>query len=344
MKFLKYLLLVLVIAIIGIAIFIATQPNEYDVSRTRVINAPASYVFNNVNEFKNWQKWGPWMEEDPTIEATYPEQTSGVGGHYSWTSKQGPGNIKTVSLEPNASINQKIQFSDYEPSDVYWKFKEVEGGTEVTWGMKSDNVPFDFKMGSAFSGGFDGMLGPMHEKGLENLDKVITEEMKKNPPKKFRLGAISEKQLGVQKFIGYFQSTSTDDHETISKLFQEFIPKAGKYAMEQKLSYTDMTPAAVFQKWDEENNKAEFYIGLLLKKDLAPAKGMTAINLPSGKALALSKFGYYGTGDQEAHMAIDTYIKSHKLEMNGPVWELYVNNPEKVKKEDVQTDIYYPVK
>lgn len=346
MKIIKYLFFLLLIVIIGTLIYVAMQPNNYDVKRSKLIKAPANVIFNNINDFKNWEAWGPWYDEDPTIKASYPEQTSGVGGAYSWTSKDGPGNMKTIALEENKSIEQKIQFGDYEPSDIYWILEEQEEGTNVTWGMKADEIPFVFKFFGAISGGMEKMLAPMLENGLNKLDGVILEEMKNNPPKSepnFSLGGIMDITQEAQQFIGYKQST-TIDHEAMTKLFMEFMPKAGKHAVAQNLTNEDYIPGSVFTKWDEENNQAEFYIGLVVKKDIPLDEGMEKIMLPAGRNVMISKYGPYGSGDMEAHMAIDKYLKTNALEQNGAIWELYLNDPESVKPEEIETEIHYPVK
>jgi effector-binding domain-containing protein len=130
----------------------------------------------------------------------------------------------------------------------------------------------------------------------------------------------------------------------MTALFMEFMPKAGAYIAD-KLNPEEYTPGTYYTKWDETTKEAEFYIGLLLKKDVAPAEGMMTINMPSGKGIKIAKFGNYGSGDYEAHVAIGKYMEANTLEMNGnSVWELYVNDPTLVKPEDIQTDIYYPVK
>jgi len=347
MKILKYLFFLLLVVLIGGAIYVTLQPNSYDIKRTKLIKAPASVVFNNINDFKNWESWGPWHDDDATIVNTYPEQTSGVGGSNSWTSDQGQGNMKTVALVENESLNQKIQFGDYEPSDMYWFFEESEEGTNVTWGMKADETPFMFKFAAAMSGGMDNMFGPMLDKGLENIANVIPEYMKNNPPASpeatFSLGSIVPLKQDAQQFIGYKQ-VSKIDHEAMTKLYMEFMPKAGMHAAAQKLADIDYTPAAVFTKWDEEKGEAEFYIGLVVRKDVALAEGMEKITLPAGKNIMITKYGPYGTGDQEAHMAIGEYLKDSSLEQNGGIWELYVNDPGTVKPEDVETEIHYPVK
>ena len=344
MKTLKYILFLLLILVIGFLIYVAVQPNEYDVKRTKIINAPAHVIYNNINDLKQWESWGPWHEDDSTIVTSYAGNTVGVGAKSSWTSKDSPGNMELVSTVPNQSVDLKMQFGDYEPTDIYWTLEEVDGGTKVTWGMKNEKNPFMFKLFGALTGGMEGMLGPMEEKGLDNITNVVAEQMK-NMPKAFNLGEVVEVELAATKFIGYLQKGSTDmDHEAMTKLFMEFMPKAGMYAA-SKLTPEDYVPGTFYTKWDEETKEAEFYIGLLLKKKLAPAKGMTAIDVPGGKAVKIAKYGNYGSGEYEAHVAIGEYMQSKKLEMNGTsVWELYVNDSTTVKPEEIQTDIYYPIK
>ncbi|TDQ24064.1 SRPBCC family protein [Tenacibaculum caenipelagi] len=175
MKFVKYFLL-LIIVLVGLAlIYVASFSGSYDISRSKVIEAPINHVFNTVNDIKTWEKWGPWHDEDSTIVVTYGEKTVGVGASDSWTSKDGPGKMETIAVVPNKSINQKISFADNDPGDIYWYFEEVSNGTKVTWGMKAKKSPFIFKFFAAMSGSWDNMLGPMEEKGLNNLEKVILE-------------------------------------------------------------------------------------------------------------------------------------------------------------------------
>lgn len=346
MKFIKYILFLLLIAVIGLAIYIAVQPNEFNVERTRTIKAPSEVIYNNVIEFKNWEAWSSWVESDPDLKITFPEKTNGIDGSYSWEDKDGVGTMKTIAAIPNKTINQEMQFGDFPSSDVAWNFdSHTDGSTQVTWNISGKNLPFIFKLFSTLKGGMEKQIGPHYERSLEKLDSIIQNEIILKAQTAFRLGDIKEIDLASQKFIGYFQKTSTDaGHEEMTKLFMEFMPKAGAYGM-NKLAPEDMIPGTVCTKWDETTKEAEFYIGLLLKKDLAPAEGMTAIELPAGKALSISKFGNYGTGEYEAHMAVAKYMQDTNLTQNGTtIWELYVNDPSLVKPEDIQTDIYYTVK
>ncbi len=340
MKFIKYLLLLIVALIIIGLIYVSTYASDYDVKRSKIINTTTTHAFNTVNDLKTWEKWGPWHDEDSTIVVTYGDKTVGVGASDSWTSKDGPGKMETVAVVENKSIDQKISFMDNEPGDIYWNFEEVAEGTKVTWGMKADNSPFVFKMFAALSGGWGNMLGPMEEQGLNNLERVLLETAPKTP--KFTLGNISTKELPAKTFIGY-QHKIKIDHEEMTRLFLQDMPKAGMYAMKSGLKKGDFTPGSVYSKYDEDSGETEFYIGLLLNKDITPDKGMEVIKLPASNSVMISKFGNYGDGDYDAHMKITTYLEENKLTQKWPIWELFVNDSTTVKPEEIQTDIYYPI-
>lgn len=342
MRILKKILIILVILLIGGFIYVYLQPNQYDVKRTHFIKAPANLVFEELIDFKNWKKWGPWYETDSSIEASYPELTKGVGGSYSWTSKDGSGSMKTIALVENKSIDQKLKFGDFEPSNVYWKLNETNGGTEVTWGMKADPVPFMLKFFGAISGGMEKMLGPMEEKGLQNLEKVVLNNIKNNPNvlKKYKIGEISEINLPKQQFIGYHLKAKINE---LPKLFEEYLPKAGMHAAKNNAIPQDYTPGAIYTKWDEEKGLTEFYIGLFTE-NLNPAPNMQKITIPASKIIKLTKYGNYGEGDQEAHNNIASYMNNKKLKFGQYIWEKYMNDPSKVKPKEIQTDIFYQLK
>ncbi|WP_255449809.1 hypothetical protein [Seonamhaeicola sediminis] len=79
MKAFKYVLFLLLIGIIGISIYIAVQPNSFEVTRTRTIEAPAQVIYSNVIDFKNWADWSSWIETDSDIKITLAEKTKGMG-------------------------------------------------------------------------------------------------------------------------------------------------------------------------------------------------------------------------------------------------------------------------
>ncbi|MEO0572405.1 MAG: SRPBCC family protein [Bacteroidota bacterium] len=345
MKILKYVLLFLLVVIIGLAIYAAVQPSSYEITRSRVIEAPTALVYNNVNDYKNWEAWGPWLEEDPNMTFEYGNLTKGEGASYSWNGKDGPGSQKMVSAIPYESITTELSFEGMGSSTGYWKFSPSGDGTEVTWGMKADEVPYIFKFFGAISGGYDAMMGPMFERGLERLDSVLVLEAEAHEKlaSTWSMGEISKVAVNAKNFIGYAHNTKIDQ-DVMSKIFQESMPKVGEYAMNQGLQYGDFTPGAIYTKWDEETGEADFMVGVFSDNPITPSEDMQSMSLPKGEVVMVSKFGNYGVGDMEAHGAIAEFMEKNTITMTGMVYELYMNDPMEVTPDKIQTDIHYPVK
>jgi len=344
MKILKYGLLALVVILAGLAIYAAVQPSSYEVKRTRIIDVPNEFAYTNVSDYKNWEAWGPWLEEDPTMTFEYGEVTQGEGASYSWDGKDGKGRQTMTSAVPYSTITNELSFEGMGSSTGFWEFSPSEGGTSVTWGMRADEVPYIFKFFGAISGGYDNMIGPMFERGLERLDSVLVIEAEayKAQMNAWSMGEISKMGKADRNFIGFAHSSKIEQ-ETMSNIFQESMPKVGEYAMQKGLSYGDFTPGAIYTKWDEESGEADFMVGVFSSEVIAPGEGMQSMTIPKGDVISVSKFGNYGNGDTQAHEAINTYIQTNGLTIAGPVYELYVNDPTTVTPDKIQTDIFYPV-
>ncbi|MGB5818233.1 MAG: SRPBCC family protein [Saonia sp.] len=346
MKILKYLLLLVLVIIVGLVIYAALQPSAYEVTRTRTVKAPVEVVYNNVEDYKNWEAWGPWKEEDPSMTYTYSDQTKGLGASYSWSGKDGDGSATTIEAVQNAALTNELDFDGMGTANGFWEFAPVAEGTEVTWGIRAEETPFIFKFFGAISGGYDAMMGPMFERGLERLDSVAQIEAKAytDAMNSSRIGEVSQKSMKAQKFIGFAHSIKIDDHEGMKAIFEESMPKAGSYVAENGLQVgEDYVPGAIYTRWDEEKGETDFMVGVFLNKDLPTAEGMQQMNLPKGEVVTISKFGNYGIGNEEAHMVINKHIQENKLTINGPIYEMYVNDPTVVKPNEIQTDIYYSV-
>lgn len=248
MKLLKNVFLLLLIVIISLSIYVATIDGKYDVKRSHTIKAPVEVVFNEINDFKNWENWGPWYEIDSTIVASFPDLTSGVDASYSWTGDDGNGSMKTLSIIPNKEIIQQIDFGTGTTPEVYWNFNKTEVGTEVTWGMRGKNG-FMEKAYFLTQGGIEKSMAPMYSRGLELLENHIQKQLDKH--------SIEDK--GVVDHGGgfYLYLTTSCKMEDLSKKMEEMFPAIMKYMTENSLESSGK-PFTLNHKWDEKNNTAMF--------------------------------------------------------------------------------------
>ena len=175
MRILKYLFLLLLLSLVALSIFVATQKGEFSVERSRVINSPKSAVFNYVNETKNWEDWNSWAVEDSLMHVTLSKNTLGKGSLCSWEGKAGSGDLKTLYAKVNDSILQTMNFNG-NSSEVFMSFKDTLKGTKVTWKAKG-KMSFMYKIMNTFNGGAQKVIGLMFEKSLTNLDRKLDYEI-----------------------------------------------------------------------------------------------------------------------------------------------------------------------
>ena len=342
MKILKYLFFLLLIIFIAGAIYVATKDGKYQVEETAIINAPVQVVFNEVNDFKNWEKWGPWMDDSDDMIINYPETTIGEKASYSWKSeKLGDGSIKNIKVIPNASIDQKLQITSRygeSESDVYWIFEESEEGTRVTWGMMGEQsfmekLVFTFKDES-----FSEMTRPMFKEGLENLDKVIQE----------KIAAYSINVDGVTTHGGgfYMYTTTASKISQIQTKTQEMLEDVSLYMEENNISAMG-NPFVLYNQWDEQNNSAIYSTGIFTPSLIITPAESSVLNgmMPMQKVIKTTLKGDY-KNLKEAWDTAYTYAQKNNLTVNSesPAFEVYVVRPEKSPNPaNLVTEIYIPL-
>lgn len=339
MKAFKYILFLLLIAIIGTAIYIAVQPNSFEVTRTRTIKAPTAVIYNNVIDFKNWEAWSSWAEADPDMIITLSEQTKGIGGSYSWEDKDGIGIMKTLETVPNKSIKQNLQFAEFPASDIDWKFTpNDDGSTDAIWTISGKDLPFGFKAFATFMGGMEKQIGPHYERSLEKLDSVVSADMKKYS---IKIDGITEHSGGY-----YLYNTTSCKITELEAKMTEMMPKIGNYAMTNKIAMAG-APFTYYHKWDEKNNAVMFSCCVpTTTKVVSTESDILTGQLESFKAVKTTLKGDYDNL-KEAWESVMAYIPENGYEFteNGPMLETYLTDPMSTPNPaDWVTEIYIAVK
>jgi len=336
MKAFKYILFLLVILFIGLAIYIAVQPNFFEVKRTRTINAPASVVYDNIIDFKNWEAWSSWAEADPDMTITLADQTRGIDGSYSWEDKDGIGVMTTTDTKANTTIIQEMQFAEYPKSDVTWNLTPNNNGTtDVTWTISGKDLPFDFKAFSVFMGGMEKEIGPNYERSLEKLDSVLVADMKKYS---INVDGITQHGGGF-----YLYNTTSCKMQDFKQKMQEMMPEIGAYAMTNNVTMAGK-PFVIYHKWDEANNTVMFSCCIpttskiittdpnVLTGQLEPFKALKTvlkgdyINLKESWDTAMAYIATNNLAQKENGMAIEAYVTDPNATPNPANWltEIYL--------------------
>ena len=166
----KKILLTLAAILVGLAAVIAMQPADFTVTRSTTVNAPPATVFAQVNDFRNWEAWSPWLQMDPNTKFTFGGPAEGEGATNAWVSeKTGEGNMTIVESQPSERVEIDLIFVKpfKADNDVVFAFKPEGGRTAVTWTMTGKNNFFGKAFGLFMD--MDKMVGGDFEKGLAGI-------------------------------------------------------------------------------------------------------------------------------------------------------------------------------
>lgn len=173
LKVLLLLVLLLVIAFLGLGLFVLD--GKYEISREITIQARPAEIHKFVGDLREWPKWLPFSkpEHDPSVKTTVVQPT-GVGANQSWTSNNGNGELTFTVCDEAKGVEYQMVFDKKWKSQGTLSYAPSGEGTKLTWRMSGQNDDFAGKWMAAL---MPYMVGPMFEDGLADL-KHLAEEKK----------------------------------------------------------------------------------------------------------------------------------------------------------------------
>lgn len=171
---LKRLLIGIVLLIAAFLVVVWFQPDNYRLTRSTTIMAPAEAVFARVNDLRQWDDWSPWAKLDPNAKVSFEGPPAGRSAMFHWSgnSKIGAGTMTITDSKPNERVATRTDFvKPFEgTSDAEFIFSGTGNQTSVIWTM-TGKQDFIAKAMCLFMP-METMLGPEFEKGLAALKDV----------------------------------------------------------------------------------------------------------------------------------------------------------------------------
>lgn len=344
MKFLQMLLLGLlglIVALIGIAFVL---PNSASVSRSIVIERPASMIYPLLDGYGRFNEWSPWFAIDPKTEYTYSGPARGVGASSSWKSDHpnvGNGSQTITALIPNQRIETQLDFGDMGRPLARFELTPSGTGTKVEWGFVS-NMPITFDgkflngiIGRYFGPFLDKMVGPDYARGLANLKK-LSESMPNAD-----IAGLTVVEHVVPPQAAYFVSTeagldSASSAAVMGKAYGEIMGLIATNRLQQTAP-----PYALIHA--HEKDKWVFDAGIPVNRnDITASGNLKAGAAPAGKVVDFTHTGSYDTLS-ETHNKAHAWLAVYGAKEIGNRAEIYVSDPMSRPADQVVTLIRVPV-
>ncbi len=336
MRILKYLFLLLLLSLLGMAVYVATQKGDFEAQKSGIIKAQRSTVFDYINDYRNWETFGSWMQKGTDLKFDYGSKSVGAGGKCSWQRDNERGTISTVHVKENDSIVQKAFYNGTQ-STLYWTFKDTVGGTRVSVHCKGQMDLFT-KVSVFFKGGITGLLEDVCAKSLHNLNKTLVYELK----------TYSIKVNGMsQRTSGYcLQQTLSSKIKSVAKNIKILMPRMVHFFKKNHIAMNGK-PFVLYSRYDVAHDIATYSVCIPTTKQVYVQPGS---DVSSSEIVAFTCLKTTLNGDhshtQEAWNAARKYIADHHLKENyaGYYSEVYIRTLENVKKPSKWiTELYVPV-
>ncbi|MFR0693622.1 SRPBCC family protein [Enterobacterales bacterium AE_CKDN230030158-1A_HGKHYDSX7] len=171
---LKWIALVVVLAVVVVLVLAANRPGTFRVERTARIQAPPERVQGYIEDFHQWRQWSPFEALDPDMQRRFSGAERGRGAVYAWSGngKAGAGRMEIIDSDPGRRTAIALDFlKPFKASNTAeFTLAPSDGGTQVTWAMYGP-VPFVAKIMHLFID-VDRMVGKDFEAGLANLKRL----------------------------------------------------------------------------------------------------------------------------------------------------------------------------
>lgn len=329
------LITLLVISIVGALIYLATLDGNYEVRRSRLINADINDVFDKLRDFRTWPEWSPWLMHEPDTKLKYSDTPNEEGGSYSWDGKYiGAGKLTHIKFDKPNRIQEKIEFTRPFKSvcDVSFELENKEGKTNVTWIMKG-TMPFLFRF---MIPRMIDMISKDYDLGLAMLSGRLDPESE-HPKLNFAGETTLEAQQCLCKgFEGYLPEMQQAMHKGFPELM-EFIQKQDKQPA--------CAPRSVYHKVDIK--KMHFVCDMAIPVTDDTDTGTYQVKqLGGGRYFKVELQGAYDFLELAWYSAYaHLHMKKIKPDNNRPSMEVYENNPEEINhSNETITTIYIPIK
>jgi len=306
MKIIKYIFLLILLALVGISVYVATQNGDYTIKRSTFIKVPKEVVFNYLNDYRNWDQWLDLEADSSAVQFDFPENTIGQGGSFSWINGDEKGKIQTLFVKENDSIAQKISV-DESISQSSLTLKDSIGGTKLNW-IVTGTADFTTKIKAAFTENMETLKGKMYQNSLNNVNAIITKEIRS-----FSVQVIGEVKIDS---LYYVKQTATVKIRDLNSKISPMLQRMDQFFKNGNMRMNG-NPFVIFESSNTANGTITFSVCGPLKEEIfvSDPSDVSIEKLQPFTALKTILKGDYSHRNKAVKAAMD-YISKNNINRN----------------------------
>lgn len=333
MKVLKFLGIAVLAIVVVYLIACAVSPEKVELEYSYQSEVPVEKLYVAAADLNHLQKWNAWSKLDIDSESSVEGNGAEVGDVYKWEGDTvGTGQLTNVEFIENEKIVRKLEFFApwvSEAEDIT-TFETNENGTLVKF-IYNDNGA-GFFMRPIYKMILKAAMDEQMNNGLKFMSEYAA-ELELSAPK----ADIIVEELEAIPYVGISKNIEVSE---IAATLQEGFANLGAFCQENEAKIAGM-PMAIYHTWDGQETDME--AAFPIEGEVAGNADVKFNTIPAGKAVTAVHTGSYES-TADTHMEIDAYLEANGLEINGSVYEIYMNDPGQVSPEEIKTKIVYPIK
>ena len=299
-KFIRFTILLLLIAAMGVLILAFVEPHDVTVTRSVTIRSTRETTFAQIKNLSNWDHWSTLLVNDTSVRIVYAGNPGEEGSTLEW---QGDPGITGEGVIKNTGVNKTTMnytFSVTKPGTM-----EADGIFSVTDTGELVTVRWTFHKHFPFPTNaaliifdLERYMGGDMTNSLQRLKDYVEKDAEPAVD-------IQEVQYPGGILAGIRDTLTWDDMQT-------FFGDTYSLFVKTPTNKLKGHPIGMFYEWDTIRRKTDVFAGYPVTDTDIPVNGIIFSELPPTRAFKAVYKGRYD-GIKKIHRLLDEYISGKGL-------------------------------
>lgn len=308
----------------------------WSAKRVIEIDAPTSKVYEIVSDYRTWTSWSPWLIAEPTTKVEISSVSNAVGSTYHWSGNiVGEGELEHKRLEPSQRVETELRFLRPMKSVCKTDFllEPAGQGTKLTWSINGNLPWYLFWLKPMIST----MVAMDYQRGL-----TMIKELAERGSIFSRTEVLGTEAISGLRVAGFKAKTSVFE---VNASMSQVLKRLDSEFREEGLPLEGML-VAVYTRFDTKAGVFEYLLGRAIPETLVMPTHtkLSEWKQSAGRALHVRHTGSYKHLGNAWSVA-NRIAEHQKLRLDRCAsYEIYTTTPPQTPEDELQTDIYLPLK